>query len=258
MKQALIAVSFGSSVARAREEIGAVEAALAAAAPDYAFRRAYTSPTIRRILAGRGEVVDSLPEALDRLAAEGFDRVLVQPTHLLYGFEYEAIERQVRAAAGRFDTLKLGRPLMADDTALRALAACVAESYPVQPGQGLVLMGHGTAHFANMVYPALQTAFRLQGADRVYVGTVEGWPGFAEVLAQLQADGVTRVQLAPFMLVAGDHALNDMAGEEPDSWKSRLAAAGIAADCRMQGLAQLAPVRALYAARLKELMPDGL
>ena len=258
MKQALIAVSFGSSVARAREEIGAAEAALAAAVPGYTFRRAYTSPTIRRILAARGEPVDSLPEALERLAEEGFERVLVQPTHLLYGYEYEAIREQVQAVSGRFETLKLGRPLMADDAALRALAACVTESYPIEEGQALVLMGHGTAHFANMVYPALQTAFRLQGANRVYVGTVEGWPGFDEVLAQLQADGITRVQLAPFMLVAGDHALNDMAGEEPDSWKSRLAAAGIQARCHMQGLARLAAVRALYAARLEELMRDGL
>ena len=258
MKQALIAVSFGSSVARAREEIALAEAALTAAAPGYAFRRAYTSPTIRRILAGRGEMVASLPEALDRLAGEGFARVLVQPTHLLYGFEYEAIRRQVQAASGRFECLKLGRPLLADDAALRALAACVAESYPVEPGGALVLLGHGTAHFANMVYPALQTAFRLRGDDRVYVGTVEGWPGFDEVLAQLQADGVTRVQLAPFMLVAGDHALHDMAGEGPGSWKGRLAAADIEARCHMRGLARLAPVRALYAARLKELMPDGL
>ena len=242
MKQALLAVSFGTSVPRARQDIEAVERVLAAGAPERAFCRAYTSPTIRRILAERGEPVSGLPEALEALAAAGVEDVAVQPTHLLYGFEYDKLKADAAAFAGRFARLALGRPLAADSESLRALAAC------------MVLLGHGTEHFANMVYPAMQTALRLAGGRRAYMGTVEGWPGFDEVLAQLKEDGCGQALLVPFMLVAGDHALNDMAGDGPKSWKSRLEAAGVGVRCRMRGLGALPEVQALYGARLREIV----
>lgn len=117
-----------------------------------------------------------------------------------------------------------------------------------------MLLGHGTEHFANMVYPAMQTALRLAGGRRAYMGTVEGWPGFDEVLAQLKKDGCGQALLVPFMLVAGDHALNDMAGDGPKSWKSRLEAAGVGVRCRMRGLGALPEVQALYGARLREIV----
>lgn len=253
MKKALLAVSFGTSVPRARQSIQQVERALAAAAPGRAFARAYTSPTIRRILAGRGETVDGLEQALEKLAAAGVEDVVVQPTHLLYGIEYDKMKASADAFAPRFASFAFGRPLLASAADLRALAACVQRAYA--PAQGaLVLLGHGTGHFANMVYPAMQTALRLQGAADTFVGTVEGWPALEDVLAQLQAGGYDRVTLAPLMLVAGDHACNDMAGPEPDSWKSRLEAAGLAVTCRMEGLGLLEDVRALYAAHLRELL----
>ena len=215
MKQALLAVSFGTSVPRARQDIEAVERVLAAGAPERAFCRAYTSPTIRRILAERGEPVSGLPEALEALAAAGVEDVAVQPTHLLYGFEYDKLKADAAAFAGRFARLALGRPLAADSESLRALAACMVRRFGQPEGGALVLLGHGTEHFANMVYPAMQTALRLAGGRRAYMGTVEGWPGFDEVLAQLKEDGCGQALLVPFMLVAGDHALNDMAGDGP-------------------------------------------
>ena len=178
MKQALLAVSFGTSVPRARQDIEAVERVLAAGAPERAFCRAYTSPTIRRILAERGEPVSGLPEALEALAAAGVEDVAVQPTHLLYGFEYDKLKADAAAFAGRFARLALGRPLAADSESLRALAACMARRFGQPEGGALVLLGHGTEHFANMVYPAMQTALRLAGGRRAYMGTVEGWPGF--------------------------------------------------------------------------------
>ena len=140
----------------------------------------------------------------------------------------------------------------ADD--LRALAACMARRFGQPEGGALVLLGHGTEHFANMVYPAMQTALRLAGGRRAYMGTVEGWPGFDEVLAQLKEDGCGQALLVPFMLVAGDHALNDMAGDGPKSWKSRLEAAGVGVRCRMRGLGALPEVQALYGARLREIV----
>lgn len=253
MKQALLAVSFGTSVPEARQSIQQVERALAAAAPGRAFARAYTSPTIRCILAKRGETVDSLEQALEKLAAAGCEDVIVQPTHLLYGIEYDKMKGSVAAFAPRFASFTFGKPLLASAADLQALAACAWQAYA--PARGaLVLLGHGTEHFANTVYPALQTALRLQGAADAFVGTVEGWPALEDVLAQLQAGGYDRVTLAPLMLVAGDHACSDMAGPGPDSWKSRLEAAGLAVTCRMQGLGLLPGVQALYTTHLRELL----
>lgn len=253
MKKALLAVSFGTSVPRARAEIEAVEQTLIECAPDRDFFRAYTSPTIRRILAGRGEEVLNLPGALEQLAAQGYEDVAVPITHLLYGIEYDKMQAQIAAFSGRFAKLRFGRPLVADSESLQALAGCLLKRFAV-PDEGLVLFGHGTTHFANMVYPALQTALRLSGGRYAYVGTVEGWPSLEEVRSQLLTDGCRKVLLVPFLLVAGDHARNDMAGDDPDSWKSQLEAAGLTVRCHMDGLAALEEVRALYAARLRELL----
>ena len=255
MKQALLVVSFGTSVPKARESIAAVEQALAAHAPCFDFYRAFTSPTIRGILAKRGEAVLSLAEALEQLAGAGYERVLVQPTHLLYGIEHDKIKETVAGFIPRFARLALGKPLVAGSGELQALAACVAECYMPKTG-ALVLLGHGTEHFANMVYPALQTALRLAGVKNAYVGTVEGWPGFDEVLSQLRADGHQAVRLTPLMLVAGDHALHDMAGGEPGSWQSRLEQEGFAVCCGLQGLGVLPGVQALYKTHLQELLHE--
>lgn len=250
MKQALLVVSFGSSVALARREIAAVEQALQSEEPGRDFFQAYTSPTIRRILQREGEQVPGLGEALDNLRVQGYEDVAVAVTHLLYGYEYDRIQQEVQSHRANFRKLVLGRPLAADTESLRELARILPECYPAH-GDALVLLGHGTEHPANMMYPALQTVLRLTGRNDVYVGTVEGWPGFEDVLSQLRADGRGSVLLAPFMLVAGDHARNDMAGADPDSWKSRLEAAGFEVRCQMDGLGSMERVRDLYRAHLR-------
>ena len=166
MKQALLAVSFGTSVPRARQDIEAVERVLAAGAPARAFCRAYTSPTIRRILAERGEPVSGLPEALEALAAAGVEDVAVQPTHLLYGFEYDKLKADAAAFAGRFARLALGRPLAADSESLRALAAALGAA----GGRGVGAAGpwdgglrqHGVARDADGPAPGGRAA-RLYG-----------------------------------------------------------------------------------------------
>ena len=142
---------------------------------------------------------------------------------------------------------------------MRALAAGLSAAYPQQNGETLVLFGHGTDHAADLVYPALQTAFRLAGRTDVLVGTVEGWPAFGDVLAQLRARSGKTVHLVPLMLVAGDHALNDMAGADPDSWKSRLEAEGFAVRASLRGLGVMPAVQAMYRAHLEEeLRKDGI
>lgn len=252
MKQAILVVSFGTSVVDARSAIVAVEEALHKAEPDRTFFRAFTSPTIRRILAERGELVPSLEEALNSLQELGYTDVVVQPTHLLYGYEYDAIRAAVAPFVCRFVRLVLGIPLLASSADLIALSTLLSNAYPAQSEQVVVLLGHGTEHFANMVYPALQTALHLAGRDDILIGTVEGWPGRKEILIQLEKYRTGRILLAPLMLVAGDHARNDMAGSEPDSWKSRFEAAGWTVTAQMQGLGERREIQNLYVQHLKQ------
>lgn len=249
-EQALIVVSFGTSVPEARSSISAVEEALSAAAPGRTFVRAFTSPTIRRILKGRGEDVPGLTEALEQLAAAEVRQVIVQPTHLLYGYEYSKLAAEAGALAGRFDSLTIGRPLLADNRDIQRFAHHLSLDHPAEAGRATVFMGHGTEHFANAVYPALQTALNFLGRSDICIGTVEGWPGLEDILRQLEPGGARRIDLLPLMLVAGDHAKNDMAVE----WKSRLEAAGHTVVCSFTGLGELPWVQEMYRERLVKLL----
>ena len=257
MKKALLIASFGSTVAAARQELAALEQALAAAAPGWQPARAYTSGMVRRALAAQGTPVDSPAEALARLKAAGVEEVFVQPTHLVRGAEYEKLAAEAEAAAGGFARLRVGRPLLESDREdgllpFMALNHVLRALYPQQEGRAVVLMGHGAAGPGGRAYQAMQRAFEANRLDGYCVGTVEGTPGFEEVRAWLRArPWARRVQLAPLMVLAGQHVLQDMAGEGPGSWKSRLEADGYEVSCTMHGLAAEAEVRAIYAARLQ-------
>lgn len=254
MKKALLCVSFGTSVASAREGITAVEKVLQETARGYLFVRAFTSPAIRRILAKRGEEVLSVSDALGQLQEQGVSHVLVQPTHVLYGLGYDSVREELALWRKKFEMVTLGRPLLAGTEDIRQLAEVLSEQYPVQEDETLVLFGHGTEHFSNATYPALQTAFGLMGREDVLVGTVKGWPAFADVAAQLERSGRKKVHLVPAMLVAGDHAMNDMSGEGEKSWKSRLEARGYEVSCTIQGLGLLKPVQEMYRSRMEQLL----
>lgn len=249
-KQAVVIASFGTSVPEAQVSITLVEEALATVAKDWTCVRAFTSPTIRRILRERGEDIPSLTEALERLLADGIRRVIVQPTHLLYGYEYDKLKAEAEIFRGRFESVTVGRPLLSDNSDIQRFALHLSQDYPAEAGAVTVFMGHGTEHFANAAYPALQTALGLLGRKDIYVGTVEGWPGLEDVLRQLEPVGPQRVALLPLMLVAGDHAKNDMAGD----WKSRMEEAGHTVTCTFIGLGQLDWVQEMYQTRLAMLL----
>lgn len=253
MKQALIVVSFGTSIPGAQQSIADVEAALAEVMPGAEIYTALTSPTIRRKLQSRGEQACSLTEVLELLDPQAYELVVIQPTHLLYGMEYDRIKATVQPYTQRFPRILLGKPMLAGAEDMLAMAELLKEMFPPS-AEALVLMGHGTNHFANMVYPAFQTVLRLQGYANAYVGTVEGWPGIEDVIAQLKADGRREVLLAPMMLVAGDHACNDMAGDAPDSWKSLLEAEGFHVRCHLEGMGSLPKIQSLYCRHLRELL----
>lgn len=196
----------------------------------------------------------SMDEALEQLTNGSYDRVVIQPTHFLYGLEYESLKASVEETKKSFPALSLGVPLLSGTRDLQALARVLSENFPEKEDSALVFMGHGTPHFSNVVYPAMQAVFHMMGRKDVYVGTVEGWPDVEEICRQLQTENYTHIHIAPLMLVAGDHALNDMAGDEEDSWKSILAQEGYKVECIMQGLGVLAGVQEMYRQHLRELL----
>ncbi len=250
-KQAILAVSFGTSHFDTLEKtIAAIEAELAAAFPERTLRRAFTSGMILRKLEREGTHIDDVPQALERLADEGYVDVAVQPTHILNGDEYDKLMAQAATFAGRFARLAFGKPLLTAEADYRALADALLSDLPAPSEDAAVLyMGHGTGHYANAAYTQLEYLLHDLGRRDIVIGTVEGYPGFDEALRRLkERHAVRRVELRPLMVVAGDHAKNDLAGDEPDSWKSMLEAEGYQVSCVLRGLGENPGVRALFAA----------
>lgn len=251
MREAILAVSFGSTVDQARSrDLEGVEQALSAAAPELPLFRAYTSGLVRARLGDWGIAVPDVAGALEQMAAEGIECPLIVPTHLLPGAEYDKIRETAARWEGRFPALRLSRPLLGTPEDLRELGGALMDLIPPAEGAQTLFMGHGTHRSADLVYPALQGIFHLAGRDDLVVATVEGRPRVEEVLPLVTAPAV---ELVPLMLVAGDHALHDMAGEGPDSWKRLLQSRGHAVSCRLTGLGALPQVQALYVRRLEEL-----
>lgn len=253
--QTLLTVSFGAVSQQARDrEIGGVEQALRRRCPQLSFARAYTSPTIRRLLAGRGVTVPSLEQALEEQAAAGTQRLYLVPTHMIPGYEYDAIQASAEKFRPRFQRLRLAPPLLGDTQMVRALAHILTQRWPRRLGQAVVLVGHGTTHPGNLVYSALQGMFALAGRGDLLVGTIEGWPGLEELLPLLKRQGAERVILAPLLLTAGAHVGEDIAGPGPDSWKSRLEEAGVGVHPVLEGLGGMPQVQELYVRRLLSLL----
>ena len=241
-KPVLLAVSFGSSYNETRDvTIGAVEAALQAAYPEYEVRRAFTSQIVIDILEEREKMeIDNVIEAMDRLVADGVKKVVIQPTHVMPGFEYDDVMAEIADYADKFDSMKVGDPLLASDDDYDALVASLLEETAEYNAEGtaIVFMGHGTHHEANETYSRLQKRLNAAGAANYFIGTVEAEPSLDTVLAAVQETEATKVVLLPLMIVAGDHANNDMAGDEEDSWKTAFANAGYEVECVLKGLGQ--------------------
>ena len=246
-KPVLLAVSFGSSFNETREaNIDAIEADLQAAYPEYEVRRAFTSQIIIDILEEReGMEIDNIEEAMERLVADGVKEVVIQPTHVMPGFEYDDVMAVVAEYADKFDSVKTGDPLLTSDKDFDALVAAIAEETAVynEEGTAVVFMGHGTHHEANATYARLQKRLHAAGLTNYFVGTVEGAPLVEDVLASVQATDAAKVVLLPLMIVAGDHANNDMAGDEEGSWKDVFTKAGYEVECVLKGLGEYAGAR---------------
>jgi sirohydrochlorin cobaltochelatase len=253
-KKALLAISFGTSYADSREKsIAATENALVSAFPEYDFCRAFTSRMVIEKVAERdGIAVDGVGQAVERLAREGYREVLAQPLHVIAGIEFEKIQTGLAPYAPRFARLAIGNPLLSAPEDFDAVTEALCGELPgLTPAEAVILMGHGSRHSANAAYLTLERAFAAHGRPDVRVATVEGVPTLNDLLPELKANGVRRVTLLPFMLVAGDHARNDMAGEAPESWKSILEREGFQVAVRMKGLGEMPGIQRIYAAHAR-------
>ena len=255
----LLVVSFGTSFNDSRREtIGAIENALAEAFPDWSVRRAFTSQIIIDHVKSRdGEVIDNVTEALDRAVKNGVKTLLVQPTHLMDGFEYNDLANELAQYADAFEHIEIGAPLLTSDADFSAVAdAITAVTEQYNDGEtAICFMGHGTEAASNGVYEKLQftmSAKSTAGAYNYYIGTVEAEPSVEDVLAAVKAGSYKRVVLRPLMVVAGDHANNDMAGDDEDSWKSTFEAAGYEVECVLEGLGSVEAIQQLYIAHAQE------
>lgn len=266
-KKAILVVSFGTSYKETRDKtIGAIETQIAAAYPDRQVRRAFTSGMILRVLEKRDGIhIDNVAQAMERLIADGVEELTVQPTHVINGEEYEKMLLQLAPYRERFRELRTGAPLLSSsedyELVVKAVMDGLAESRGTAEGLGegeaLVLMGHGTEHHVDAAYAALDYRFKDMGCENVFVGTVEGYPAFEQVSKQVKRFGAKKVVLMPFMIVAGDHANNDMASDEEDSWKSLFEAQGYETECVLKGLGEFQAVRDIYLDHVKMAEPTG-
>ena len=289
----LLVVSFGTSFNDSRvADIGGVEKALQEAYPDWSVRRAFTAQIIiNHIQARDGEFIDNMDQALQRAVDNGVKNIVIQPTHLMHGAEYDELVSQAEAYKDQFESMIISEPLLgevgSDATVINADKEAVAKAAVAEAvkaagadsldalkadGTAIVFMGHGTSHTANVTYSQMQAQMQALGYDNVFIGTVEGKPestALPEVKKAVEAAGYTKVILRPLMVVAGDHANNDMAADEEGTWYYGFVnggefevegadeavdiGAGLGAEnvsCQIEGLGRIADIQALYVAHV--------
>ena len=260
-KKAILVVSFGTSYeGQRRDAIGAVERAVGRAFPGWEIRRAFTSQMIINHLREKGEdQTDNVEEALKRLLRDGYRVAAVQPTHVMNGLEYDKMMAAVRAHEAQFDAIYCGSPLLNSisdyEKTAEALARVTGE---FQDGRtAIVCMGHGTEHEANQVYGRMESCFKKLGMENFFIGTVEARPSLEDVMAKVQRQDYERVILLPLMIVAGDHANNDMAGGE-DSWKRAFEKSGCRVECVLRGMGEYGDIQQIFVEHVHQAIRGGL
>ena len=243
----LLVASFGTSFNDNRRlTIGAIENAMEKAFPDYSVRRGFTAQIIIDHVERRDGIhIDNMDEALERAINNGVKTLVVQPTHLMNGLEYEELTGQLAEYADSFEQIAVGEPLLtSDDDFNRVMKAIVEATAEYDDGEtAICFMGHGTEAASNEVYGKMQDLLKVNGYDNYYVGTVEAEPSLEDVLTAVQAGDYKKVVLEPLMIVAGDHANNDMAGDEEGSWKTEFENAGYEVTCILRGLGELPEIQ---------------
>jgi len=256
----LLVVSFGTSYDNNRDlSIGGVENALQAAYPDYQVRRAFTSQIIMDKLAARGTIIDNVDQAMDKIVAEGVKDIVIQPTTIMAGFEYMDLVTDASQYKSKFDSFVIGSPLLTTDADFSAVAKAITDhtSQYVADDTAIIFMGHGTDAPSNAVYAKLGGVLASEGYKNYFVGTVEGTPTLEDMIQAATNANVKKVVLQPLMVVAGDHANNDMAGDDADSWKSQFTDAGFEVTTLIEGLGQNPAIQQMYVQHAKEAMDNA-
>ena len=252
-EQGILIVSFGTTNKNAEEKsIIALECYIRERYENCKIIHAYTSSIIRKILKKRGETIYSMEEAFDVFLEEGINKVSVLPTHLIYGEEYEKIQSVVDSYQMKFNQIKLGAPLLKDAQDMKTIANILQTEYPMGEEECLVLMGHGTEHYCNTVYAAMEYTCHEQGSKHMFVGTVEAYPEIDVVIKKVKENNYKKATLIPFMFVAGDHAINDMAGEDERSWVNQMRKHGINAMTVLKGLGEYERIKELYCSHIEK------
>lgn len=242
-KKAVLVVHFGTTVEETREKtIDAINVEFKDEFKGFEVREAFTSREIIRKLSVQGIKKENPMEALDRLAAEGYTHILVQMTNIINGIETENLQNEIKKHSKDFKVIRVGTPLLTDLENYHAVAKAIKEELSAPDDTAVVVVGHGTHHYAGAAYAKMDYVFKNMGYENYFVGTVEGYPAMDDVKNQLKAKGYKNVVLAPFMFVAGDHAINDIAGD----WKEELEDAGFNVELAIKGLGEYADIQHIY------------
>ena len=253
--KAILVVSFGTSHTDTREKnIDRIEQEIQKAFSDHRVYRAWTSRMIARKLKNRdGIVIDNVEEAMDRMKNDGIQEVIVQPTHVMNAIENEGMLQDVRENAEGFTSVKIGAPLLTSQEDHKEMIQVLKEEWKEIPDSDvLIFMGHGTSHEANEVYALLDARLKENGLANFLIGTVEAFPSMETLIGKVKELHPQKVHLTPFMIVAGDHARNDMAGEDEDSWANQFQAAGYETVCHLKGLGEYPGVRKMFIRHVRE------
>ena len=266
----ILVVSFGTSFNESRaEDIKGIEDAIQEAFPDWSVRRAFTAQIIiNHVQARDGEFIDNMEQALERAVSNGVKKLIVQPTHLMHGAEYDEMAEMVEAYREKFENVVIAEPLLGpvgkDINDINLDKAAVAISITAQAvsesgyesleaaaadSTAFVFMGHGTAHVAKVSYAQMAAQMKQMEFENIFIGTVEGEPestSAESIIEAVREAGYKKVILRPLMVVAGDHANNDMAGDDEDSWKSMFEAAGFEVSCQIAGMGRIPTIQAQY------------
>lgn len=254
-KKAILVVSFGTSHEDTRKvTIDAIESDIQNAFPDYKLYRAWTSKMILAKLQKRDNLfIANVTQAMKQMLSDGITDVIIQPTHVINGIENELMKEDALAFKNEFASISFGAPLLTSENDNTTVIQAIAEEFShLDKDEALVLMGHGTTHYSNAIYAALDYTFKDKGYSNIFLGTVEAYPTMDSLLKMVKAHNPKKVYLAPFMIVAGDHAKNDMAGTDPDSWMCQFQQAGYETIPVLKGLGEYPGIRSLFIEHVRD------
>ena len=259
-KKAILVVSFGTSYNPTREKtIDVIESKIGDAFSDWKIYRAWTSKMIMaKLLKRDGIKINNVKEAMEQMRDDGITDVVIQPTHVINGIENDLMKEDALSWHDSFHSITFGTPLLTSEQDNCDMIEAIHQEFSyLKADEALVLMGHGTTHYANAIYAALDYTFKDKGYPNIHLGTVEAYPSMETLLKVVREQNPSKVVLAPFMIVAGDHAHNDMASDDPDSWRCQFEAAGFPVECVLKGLGEYTKVQEIFIRHVREAMGDN-